>query len=132
MAKRLPRIAIARAYDVGDEDHRYRVLVDRLWPRGISKQELHLDEWLKEVAPSTELRRWFNHQPERWNEFRKRYKKELTANAADVEKLLTLAKKQPLTLIYGARDEEHNDAVVLQEVLTARLRRKPTPKKSAK
>jgi uncharacterized protein YeaO (DUF488 family) len=132
MAKRLPNIAIVRAYDVDASVHGYRVLVDRLWPRGISKQELHLDEWLKDVAPSTELRRWFNHLPERWDEFQKRYKKELAANAEDVDKLLTLAKQRSLTLIYGARDEQHNDAVVLQEVLLAKLRRKPKPKKSAK
>lgn len=132
MAKRLPNIAIVRAYDVDESVRGCRVLVDRLWPRGISKQDLHLDEWLKNIAPSTELRRWFNHLPERWSEFRNRYKKELAANAKDVDKLLTLAKQRPLTLIYGARDEQHNDAVVLQEVLVAKLRQKLKPKKPAK
>jgi uncharacterized protein YeaO (DUF488 family) len=124
MGKKPTRIGIARAYDVGDEDSGYRVLVDRLWPRGLSKKELRLDEWLKSVAPSTELRRWFNHLPERWSEFRIRYRKELANNVDDVNRLLSLAAQKPLMLIYGARDEKHNHAIVLRDVLLAKLRRR--------
>lgn len=124
MAKSGPRISIARAYDIDKDAGGYRVLVDRLWPRGISKKALPIDEWAKDVAPSTQLRRWFHHDPERWTEFKKRYGKELAENAEATKKLLAVAAKKHVTLIYGARDEEHNDAIVLRDFLTARLKRK--------
>lgn len=128
MRRRQPQVSLVRAYDVDTRAEGCRVLVDRLWPRGLKKTDLALDQWCKEIAPSTELRRWFNHLPERWNEFKKRYRKELAANSAEVNKLLDLAREQPVTLVYAARDEEHNDAIVLRDYLLAKLR----PKKSKK
>jgi len=109
-------VRIKRAYEpVSDEDGQ-RVLIDRLWPRGISKDKAKLDQWLKDVAPSAALRKWFDHKPERWPEFQRRYRHELDTNPAMAE-LRSLAKKGRLTLVYGARDEAHNDAVVLAELL---------------
>ena len=109
-------ISIKRAYEPPAASDGRRVLVDRLWPRGVSKAEARLDDWMKAVAPSDALRRWFGHQPERWEEFRRRYREELKENPA-VEALRKLAAEGPLTLVYGARDEAHNDAVVLAEWL---------------
>jgi uncharacterized protein YeaO (DUF488 family) len=114
-----PRIQLKRVYDPpADEDGR-RVLVDRLWPRGLSKAEAHVDVWLKEVAPSPNLRKWFGHQPERWPEFRERYLKELGDNPA-LKDLHQITAEGPVTLLYGARDTERNDAVVLAELLNGR------------
>jgi uncharacterized protein YeaO (DUF488 family) len=96
-------------------------LVDRLWPRGRTKAVMRLDAWLKEVAPSTELRQWFGHDPEKWTEFQRRYRQELVANPAALTLLLEAARAGPLTLVYGARDERHNEAVVLRELLLERL-----------
>lgn len=111
------QIAVKRAYDPPDSKDGYRVLVDRLWPRGIKKENAEIDQWLKEVAPSTKLRTWFGHDPEKWKEFKKRYREELKKNEAWVE-LQTLAKeKKKITLVYAAKDEEHNQAVVLAEML---------------
>lgn len=110
-------VKIKRVYEVPDKTDGKRVLVDRLWPRGLSKEKAAVDLWLKEIAPSTELRKWFNHEPERWSEFKKRYLAELTANRQAVEQLKTVVKKGTVTLLYGARDEEHNQAVALQELL---------------
>ncbi|MGD7003847.1 DUF488 domain-containing protein [Corynebacterium halotolerans] len=90
-----------------------RVLVDRLWPRGIKKKDLDHDEWLKDVAPSPELRKWFNHDPERFEEFSRRYEAELDEGNEDVDKLVSLAEKGDVTLLYAAKDREHNHAVVL-------------------
>ena len=110
-------ITIKRVYEPTSPDDGYRVLVDRLWPRGLSKENAHIDEWLKEVAPTNELRKWFNHDPAKWEEFRTRYQKELAANPA-ADELVTLVKKHPhLTLLYGAHDTEHNQAVVLKDFL---------------
>lgn len=101
-----------------------RVLVDRLWPRGISKERLKLDEWLKQIAPSTALRKWFNHDPEKWNGFRERYAKELDANPEAVKALQDLLREHgTVTLIFDARDTEHNEAVVLQQYLRRRMPR---------
>ena len=113
----MPSISIKRAYEPPAASDGRRVLIDRLWPRGVSKAEAELDEWLKDVAPSDALRRWFGHKPERWAEFRRRYLAELK-DAPGVEALRKLAADGPLTLVYGARDEAHNDAVVLAELLT--------------
>lgn len=109
-------IHIKRVYEAPSEADGQRVLVDRIWPRGVSKAEADLTLWLKEVAPTTELRKWFGHDPARWAEFRKRYRAELDGNPA-VEKLRALAAKGKLTLLYGAHDAEHNQAVVLADYL---------------
>lgn len=111
-------LKIKRAYEDSSEDDGVRVLVDRVWPRGVSKEEAHIDWWAKEVAPSTELRKWFGHEPERYPEFKRRYKSELKGNDA-LPRLKELVKEGDVTLVYGAKDEEHNQATVLQEVLSA-------------
>lgn len=97
-----------------------RILVDRLWPRGVSKMEARLDDWLKDLAPSTELRKWFGHDPQRWNEFRRRYRSELARRPEMLTQLRSLAREGTLTLIYAAKDETHNEAVVLRNVLLGR------------
>jgi uncharacterized protein YeaO (DUF488 family) len=98
-------------------DDGVRILVDRLWPRGLSKDRAAIDRWMKDIAPSSELRKWFNHDPERWTEFQQRYKHELREHAAELEQLRALARTSTVTLLFGARDEQHNDAVVLKDVL---------------
>ena len=115
-------IRLARAYDIPAEDDGFRVLVDRVWPRGVSKKDLRIDLWAREVAPSTELRRWFGHQPERWPEFARRYREELTEpeRARLLETIATHARSGPLTLVFGARDRERNQAVVIAEALAER------------
>jgi len=105
-----------RIYDGRAESDGLRVLVDRLWPRGITKADAALDLWLKDVAPSTELRRWFDHRADRWAEFRKRYYQELAGSPA-VRQLRALTCKQSVTLVYAAKDREHNEAIVLAEFL---------------
>jgi uncharacterized protein YeaO (DUF488 family) len=113
-------ITLKRAYEAPTRADGWRVLVDRLWPRGVSKDEAHINLWLKEVAPSSELRKWFAHDPEKWPEFRKRYLSELRHNPALAE-LQALARQHArLTLVYAARDEMHNQAQLLKEVLTQR------------
>ena len=113
-------IKLKRAYEPEDSEDGARVLVDRLWPRGVSKEDAALDQWMKEIAPSTELRKWFGHDPARWKEFRSRYGKELHQNAELLSDLRLLARQGPLTLVYSAHDESHNDAVVLRDVLLGR------------
>ena len=110
-------VRLKRAYEAAEAADGTRILVDRLWPRGVSKQEAALDDWMKDIAPSTELRQWFGHEPSRWAEFQRRYKAELRGHAAELERLRDIAAKGALTLVYGARDEERNDAVVLRDVL---------------
>lgn len=117
MTKKKPKMDIARAYDASVPDGRFRVLVDRLWPRGVKKGDLKLDVWMKRLAPSADLRRWFNHDPQRWDEFRSRYFKELEAKPDELAQLREAAEKQTVLLLYGARDEKHNDAVALKEFL---------------
>ena len=108
---------LKRVYLPAEETDGYRILVDRLWPRGISKEKAKIDLWLKEVAPSNELRKWFGHDPERFNEFTERYKAELQASGA-LEELRQAIQEHPnTTLLYAAHDEQHNNAVVLQELL---------------
>ena len=114
-------IELARAYHAPATKGHYRVLIDRLWPRGVKKEDLKIDDWTKDLAPSTELRKWFNHDPERWDEFRKRYFKELDTNADQVSELLESAGGRTLLLLYGAKDEEHNQAVVLKEWMEKHL-----------
>jgi uncharacterized protein YeaO (DUF488 family) len=112
----MAKVRIKRAYEPASAEDGRRVLVDRLWPRGVSKAEARLDDWMKEVAPSDALRRWFGHDPERWAEFSRRYRAELKDNAC-VAALKKAAADGRLTLVYGAKDEAHNDAVVLAELL---------------
>lgn len=128
MGKNLPDITLQRVYDATETDRGYRVLVDRLWPRGVKKESLHLDEWAKDLAPSTELRKWFGHRPERWEEFKIRYRKELRSCDEAVERLLKTAARRRVVLLFGARDLEHNQAVVLQEFL---LKKRSTHEASA-
>lgn len=110
-------IRIKRIYDPPSQEDGFRVLVDRLWPRGVKKEDAALYAWRKDVAPSDKLRRWFGHDPHRWEEFQRRYEAELEANHEGVQWLLDLARKGRLTLCYGARDPLHNQAVVLREFL---------------
>lgn len=111
-------IKIKRAYQPPEEEDGFRILVDRLWSRGVSKDKAKLDLWLKEVAPSNELRKWFGHDPEKWLEFQKRYSAELKDKKSFLSKIKDLEKeKGTVTLIYSAKDEEHNDAVVLRDKL---------------
>ena len=121
MASSIParNIRLKRAYEAPSRDGP-RILVDRLWPRGISKQKAALDQWMKEIAPSTELREWFGHDPARWAEFQKRYAAELRANRTSLAELRAIARRGKLTLIYAAQDEQHNHAVVLRHVLLGR------------
>ncbi len=119
MAAKIPshNVKLKRAYAAPAADDGKRILIDRLWPRGISKAEAALDQWMKEIAPSTELRQWFGHDPAKWEEFRLRYSEELADKAPLLEELRALARAGPITLVYSAHDEEHNDAVVLRDVL---------------
>ena len=110
-------VRLKRAYEPADAKDGNRILVDRLWPRGVSKADAAIDEWLKELAPSTELRKWFGHDPDRWDEFRRRYTKEIHDHSELLEHLRELARKGPVTLVYSAHDEAHNDAIVLRDVL---------------
>ena len=110
-------IQIKRAYDAPTNADGVRVLVDRLWPRGIKKENLALDQWSKELAPSTALRKWFGHDPARWQEFHQRYAAELRPHGELVDALRALARKGVLTLVYAAHDEAHNNAVALREFL---------------
>jgi uncharacterized protein YeaO (DUF488 family) len=112
-----PDVLLKRAYDPAEPRDGYRVLVDRLWPRGVSKERAHLDEWARELAPSAELRTWFGHDPDRFAEFERRYRAELAAHDEKLDELRRRAREGTLTLVYGARDEEHNDAVVLAELV---------------
>jgi len=111
------KVEIKRAYDLPSAEDGYRVLVDRLWPRGLSKDKAQIDLWMKEIAPSSELRHWFGHDPAKWHEFQKRYQAELKQHTELLSHLRQLARRGPLTLVYGAKDKEHNDAVVLREIL---------------
>jgi uncharacterized protein YeaO (DUF488 family) len=113
-------IRIKRIYEPYAPSDGYRILVDRLWPRGIKKTEAHIDLWLKEIAPSTKLRKWFAHIPSKWPKFREKYREELKDNETLGQLLETAGTHHVITLLYGAKDEEHNDAVVLKEYLAGR------------
>ncbi len=110
-------IQIKRVYEDKSKDDGYRVFVYRLWPRGVSKEDAHFDEWMKELAPSTELRKWFNHKPERFDEFSKRYKKELKEKEKKLDELRDITKTKKVTLLFAAKDTEINNAVVIRDVL---------------
>ena len=118
-AHRVPagHLRLKRVYEPAAQEDGVRVLIDRLWPRGLSKAKAGVDHWMKEIAPSAELRKWFGHDPARWAEFRRRYMDELRQHTALLDQLREMAGQQTVTLVYGAHDEEHNDAVVLHEVL---------------
>ena len=111
-------IKIKRVYEKPDKTDGFRILVDRLWPRGLTKEKAAADLWLKDIAPSTELRKWFNHEPEKWKEFIKKYQLELKENKEPVSLLKGYAKKGQVTLIYGARDQEHNEALVIKNFIS--------------
>jgi uncharacterized protein YeaO (DUF488 family) len=113
-------IRIKRAYEKPDEEDGTRILVDRLWPRGLTKEKAKVDLWLKEIAPTTELRKWFAHDPAKWTEFQRRYTTELQKNNEALALLKHEAAKGPVTLIYAARDQEHNEAVILQKLLRSK------------
>ncbi|WP_270456512.1 DUF488 domain-containing protein [Allisonella histaminiformans] len=117
-------IQIKRIYDAPDATDGFRILVDRVWPRGVSREKAALKEWDKMIAPSSELRKWFGHDPSRYEEFRKRYWKELEDNP-EMESFITLIRQHmdegPVTLLFGAKDREHNQAVVLREFLEEKI-----------
>ena len=113
-------IKLKRVYEEASPQDGYRVLVDRLWPRGLTKERAAVDLWLKDVAPSTELRKWFGHDPAKWKEFQTRYRKELKEQKSVLSVLKTKSNEHTVTLLYGARDEEHNEAQVLKCLLSSR------------
>lgn len=110
-------ISLQRAYEVPNRSAACRVLVDRVWPRGIRKDALAIDEWMKEIAPSNELRKWFGHDPRRWEDFKRHYAKELEAHPEAVAQLVEKARRDDLTLVYAAKDRHHNNAVALRDYL---------------
>lgn len=110
-------VRIKRAYEAPSSHDGTRILVDRLWPRGVKKSDASISRWMKDVAPSSELRKWFGHDPARWEEFRRRYESELAGKRELLGELKNLAKEGPLTLVYSAHDEDHNQAVVLRDTL---------------
>jgi uncharacterized protein YeaO (DUF488 family) len=110
-------VVLKRAYDTPAPTDGMRILVDRLWPRGVKKEAAAIDLWAKDLAPSTELRKWFDHDPERWTEFTRRYKTELGQHTELLDELRTRAQHGPVTLIYAARDQEHNEAVIIRDTL---------------
>jgi uncharacterized protein YeaO (DUF488 family) len=113
-------IQLKRAYEQPERDDGVRVLVDRLWPRGLTKEKAAINVWLKDVAPSTELRKWFGHDPKKWRSFRSRYLAELKQRGDQLQLIKDKAKKGVITLIYAARDKERNEAVVLKQLLTTK------------
>ncbi len=117
-----PDIDIARAYDEAGAG-RARLLVDRVWPRGIPKEDLEHDDWIREIAPASELRKWFDHDAETWDGFRKRYREELDTNGAAVERCLGWCRKGPVTLLFAAKHREHNLTVILRDCLVKRIDR---------
>jgi len=118
-------LKIKRAYDKKESGDGKRLLIDRLWPRGISKAEAGIDEWLKDLGPSTELRKWFGHDPEKWEEFKKRYLKELSdpVKTSLLEVIAQSARRSAVTLVYSAKDTEHSDVKVLQEIVQKLMQR---------
>jgi uncharacterized protein YeaO (DUF488 family) len=120
-------VRLKRAYEPAEAADGARILVDRLWPRGVSKERAALDQWMKEISPSTTLRKWFGHDPHRWVEFCRRYNDELHQNTELLKQIRSLARKGPVTLVYSAHDEVHNDAIVLRDVILDR----PIPQSSA-
>ena len=118
------RVSIKRIYEDKNSSDGYRVLIDKLWPRGISKSKAALDDWLKDLSPSDELREWFNHDPKRWAEFKKKYTQELKSKKEILSDLLIHLNSQNITLLFGAKDEQHNNAVVLKDYLNKLIKKK--------
>jgi uncharacterized protein YeaO (DUF488 family) len=118
-------ITLKRVYDPVSRTDGTRFLVERLWPRGVSKAKLHVDAWLKEVGPSTALRKWFNHDPDKWDEFRRRYFRELDSQPEAWQPIASAARRGRVTLVYSSHDTQHNNAVALQEYVQAKARRPP-------
>ncbi len=116
-------IHLKRVYDPADPADGARFLVERLWPRGVKKTSLKIESWMKDAAPSTELRKWFSHDPAKWNEFRSRYFDELKGNPKAWQPILHAARSGPVTLVYSSHDSEHNNAVALQEFLKTHLKK---------
>ena len=112
------KIKIKRVYEKPDKEDGLRILVDRLWPRGLTKQKAKVDLWLKDIAPSTELRKWFAHDPGKWKDFIKKYKQELHEKGEQAAILKEYLKQGPVTLVYGARDEVHNEALVIKQLFS--------------
>jgi uncharacterized protein YeaO (DUF488 family) len=123
-------ITVKRAYDPVSASEGSRFLVERLWPRGVQKTKLRIDAWLKDVAPSTELRKWFSHDPMKWKEFRRRYFRELDSQPEAWRPIVSAARRRRVTLVYSSHDTEHNNAVALQEYLQTKARRLPSPRKA--
>ncbi|TVZ28627.1 uncharacterized protein YeaO (DUF488 family) [Gillisia sp. Hel_I_86] len=121
MSKKL-KIKTKRVYDEVSNNDGYRILVDKIWPRGVSKENAKLDEWNKNLAPSDELRKWFDHDPNKFKEFNQRYKKELKDKQEDLERIKEIAQDKQVCLLYGAKDKEHNQAAVLKEILKSQSR----------
>lgn len=118
-------IQIKRAYDAADAADGARFLVDRLWPRGVKKEALSMEAWLKQAAPSDELRHWYHHDLDQWDEFRRRYFRELQSNPDAWQPILKAARRGAVTLLYSSKQTEHNNAVALREFLTSKLHKKP-------
>ena len=114
-------IKLKRIYEPYSEDDGYRILIDRLWPRGMKKEDAKIDKWLKEIAPTTELRKWFNHEPDKWDQFRQKYNAELDKSTALDELLLDLNKHKTVTFLFSTREEKHNHAIVLQQFINDHL-----------
>ncbi len=115
-------IKIKRVYDPPSRDDGKRILIDRLWPRGLRKEAAHIDEWVKDLAPSTGLRKWFNHDPEKWGEFRRRFFAELDAEPESVSGIIAAARKGTVTLLFGSKEERYNNAAALKEYLDSRMK----------
>ncbi len=122
MSKRITasNVRLKRAYEQPTRDDGTRILIDRLWPRGVKKVDAAVNQWVKDLAPSTKLRKWFGHDPSRWQEFRQRYAEEVRQHFDQFKQLRALARKGPITLVYSASDEVHNDAVALRDLLLGR------------
>jgi uncharacterized protein YeaO (DUF488 family) len=122
MTKRIPadRVKLKRAYEPATASDGTRILIDRLWPRGVKKADAAIDQWVKDIAPSTALRKWFGHAPERWAEFRRRYAAEVHQHPEQLSTLRIMARQGPITLVFSAHDELHNDAVALRDFLLGR------------
>jgi len=116
------KIELKRVYEKPAKEGGCRILVDRLWPRGVSKKDAKIDEWPKDIAPSTELRNWFSHDPDKWVEFKRRYFHELQGNKELLENIFLAAKQQPITLLYSAKDKDHNNAVALKEYIESKMK----------
>ena len=122
-------VSLKRAYDPPQRSDGYRILVDRLWPRGVSKEQLQLDLWIKEVAPTTALRKWFGHDPTKWEGFKRKYFRELDHSRDALQPILALLSRSRVTLLYGARDARFNDAVALKEYLEKAVVKEPSDSK---